>query len=521
MYLPGAVIQNRTRPGCAEPPTLGQRTTNETPSRVTLLFQVKRPPLRGDRSALAVLGTHRQTLSQHRTPFAGAVLLTLSLPVPLASLSAIGRLGGTGGGRLQGNMLTELIATLAGVLLLSIFFRSVKTQWPESYASVGQGLEELITSNPVSYALFRFAPVFLTCSFMGSVLYNNQLHVVLPVLGIAFGHAILTSGRASRNLIRSGNVKSQPLVTVFHVIIALAVVLCAVASLAVIPQMSEYVPTGRELGTSLWTALFAAVAGAFLVALTKSPDGEGKSEAFHRSRQRIPEEVWAESGQMAEDCGSDADLVHAIMLVEGIQRPRWVQALETMGGRVFGRGSYGPLQVTSGTGESYDTKALTRDIRKRFSGQRRPLTEHGVDRRWLSLFLRSYNPNPQWQSDVEEALGWLKYQTSNAMASTYQRAKDGLPTLEVKHFARQGGGLILNGTSGTSEAIYLIQRSSDGLDLQIDVMASEVGPTGRTDWSGIPSLAPGAVLAIVATTPHPGSALDATSAVALPLLPLE
>ena len=53
------------------------------------------------------------------------------------------------------------------------------------------------------------------------------------------------------------------------------------------------------------------------------------------------------------------------------------------------------------------------------------------------------------------------------MASTYQRAKDGLPTLEVKHFARQGGGLILNGTSGTSEAIYLIQRSSDGLDLQI------------------------------------------------------
>lgn len=79
---------------------------------------------------------------------------------------------------MEGNVLTELIATLAGVLLLSVFFRSVKTQWPESYASVGQGLEELITSSPVSYALFRFAPVFLTCSFMGSVLYNNRLHVV-------------------------------------------------------------------------------------------------------------------------------------------------------------------------------------------------------------------------------------------------------------------------------------------------------------------------------------------------------
>ena len=56
MQLSGALIQKRTRPGCAEKPTLGPAHDHPSPARVMLLFHVKRRRSSGATAADITLG---------------------------------------------------------------------------------------------------------------------------------------------------------------------------------------------------------------------------------------------------------------------------------------------------------------------------------------------------------------------------------------------------------------------------------------------------------------------------------
>jgi hypothetical protein len=176
------------------------------------------------------------------------------------------------------------------------------------------------------------------------------------------------------------------------------------------------------------------------------------------------------------------------MLVENIQRPRWLRRAERAAGRVARHGTYGPLQVGANSAGGDDRSNLVQAIHERFRGQIAPRRQvHGWDRpdeQWLRLFLKSYNPDAQWADDVVAAYYWLEHPESKALAETDRRAADGLPVVEVTRFEQRGSILNLAGTASAHEATFLIcQRSLGGAFLATEVVTSDLGAPDRGAWS--------------------------------------
>jgi hypothetical protein len=122
------------------------------------------------------------------------------------------------------------------------------------------------------------------------------------------------------------------------------------------------------------------------------------------------------------------------MLVENLQRPSWVRAVERLVGRFVGAATYGPLQREAGHALP-DSEALDASIKSDFAGRTVPRsqTEYGserIDEGWIRVFARSYNPSNSYADDVVAAYWWLESgRESDSLLYTEFRAGDGLPRL--------------------------------------------------------------------------------------------
>jgi len=345
----------------------------------------------------------------------------------------------------------EATAVILGVAFLYAFYRAVETTWPTGYYSVGRKTDQTISHNLVAYLLFRFGPIYVTCVFAGAVLSREGHAVVLPVVLIAVVHAGITSGRVLLALARSRNIRRRPLVASLHT--AIIILACAVGVVAgfTASAFEDYVPSGDELTTALWTALLAGVVGAFLVRAIAASEPDTYS-ALGRSRQSIPDNLWLAAETAAMTAKAEPRLVQAFMLVENIQRPRWAQAMERFAGRLVGRGSYGPLQVTAGS-PLRDQDALIKAVTERFAGRAVPRKSYEwgeqIDHQWLKLFALSYNPDSAYAEDIQAAYMWIEHPSSQAIASTEARGEDNLPQVEVHEFHHVDGAVKLAGTAAS------------------------------------------------------------------------
>jgi hypothetical protein len=271
---------------------------------------------------------------------------------------------------------------------------------------------------------------------------------MVPVLLIALVHALTTAGRALLALIIAGTVHRRPLVAGLHVVIfALCIAVGALAGLTC-QWFEDYVPQGRELTVALWTAVLAGVLGAYVIRATSAENVESYL-ALQRSRSQIPPELWDAAAKAAMDAGAEPRLVQAFMLVENVQRPAWTRRLERMAGKILGRASYGPLQVTANAPLS-EHDALAAAVRQRFAGRAVP-TKHAEwgsqpDTQWLRLFALGYNPDSSYGDDVVSAYYSLENPTSSAPANTAVTADDGLPEVEATTFDQRGQHLTVAGT---------------------------------------------------------------------------
>jgi hypothetical protein len=343
----------------------------------------------------------------------------------------------------------EVTAVILGVAFLHVFYRAVETSWPTTYYSVGRKSDQTISQNLVAYLIFRFGPVYLTCVFAGAVLSEQGHAVVWPVMLIAGLHALLTSGRALAGLIRSGAARSRPLVTALHVGVITLTILVGAGAAASASAFQDYVPSNAELTAALWTALLAGIVGTYLLRVTTASEPDVYA-ALSRSRAGIPDRLWRAAEDAAIAANAEPRLVHAFMLVENVQRPRWTQVLESQAGKVLGRGSYGPLQVTTG-GPVADEAALAKAIEQRFAGRSVPrrIQEWGesVDFQWLKFFAMSYNPDPAYAQDIQTAYRWIEYPQTQAIAMTEARALDNLPTIEILEHHSHDDSVALAGTA--------------------------------------------------------------------------
>lgn len=393
--------------------------------------------------------------------------------------------------------MAEATAIILGVAFLYVFYRAVETTWPTGYYSVGRKTDQTISHNFVAYLLFRFGPIYITCVFAGAVLSREGHAVVLPVLLIAVIHAVITSGRVLLALARSRDIRRRPLVASLHTVIIVLASAVGVVGGFTASAFEDYVPSGDELTTALWTALLAGVVGAFLVRAIAASEPDTHS-ALGRSRQSIPDSLWLAAETAAIAVKAEPRLVHAFMLVENIQRPRWPQAMERFAGRVVGRGSYGPLQVTAGSALR-DQDALTKAITERFAGRSVPHQSYEwgeqTDRQWLKFFALSYNPDPAYAEDIQAAYMWIEYPSSQAIASTEARGADNLPQVEVHEFYRDDGGVKLAGTAASLNGEVNL-RLVDGAGVETHSEAIRlVGDPGqyRRRWNATVTVPPASV----------------------------
>jgi hypothetical protein len=111
-------------------------------------------------------------------------------------------------------------------------------------------------------------------------------------------------------------------------------------------------------------------------------------------------------------------LLHAIMIVENVQRPPWFRALERLKGHVFPRGTYGILQAEADRPltdqESIDVCASTR-----LKGVIVPLivpTSPGAsatfDYQKVVAVASDYNPDAGYATDVASVYSMLYYELS-------------------------------------------------------------------------------------------------------------
>lgn len=405
--------------------------------------------------------------------------------------------------------MAEALAMALGVGFLYVFYRAVETSWPTNYFSVGQKTDETVSRSLPAYLLFRFGPVYATCVFAGAALANSQSAVVVPVIAIAAIHAALTSGRMLFELGRNHALQSRPLVTGLNVgVLVLTIIVGVVAALSA-SAFKRYIPTGDELSSSLWTAVFAAVIGAFLLRVTTAAATSDPAAGFARSRASITDELWIAAADAADSAGAEPRLVHAFMLVENAQRPKWTRQLERAVGRVVGRGTYGPLQVTSDSPLA-DADALRVAIADRFAGRRVPVVTQSwgtsEDTQWLKVFASNYNPDTSYADDVVSAYQWVERPYGHSLAASAHPDDGGLPHLEIYSLRRNGADLQISGAArGTHDAVYLRFLDSSGTVLDV----SQVSVTGssrltRRQWREAAVVPSGATEVEASVDPHGG-----------------
>lgn len=390
---------------------------------------------------------------------------------------------GTGAG-----VVDAAVVVVLGWTFLQMFYRVVETQWPHSYYSVGSSLDRRISSSPARYALFRFGPTYLVCAFAAVTLERLGHPVVLPVVAIGALHAVSTSGRGAITLLRRRRERrrSSPVALLVHVLITVGLVAGAVGGAMTAREVESAVPPPSELSAALWTALVAGVAGAFLIRATRHDEG-GFYEAFEASRRAIGAELWAQAEHSARTYRAEPHLVQAFLLVENLQRPKWVRKLERTANRVAGDVSTGPLQSRDG-GHLPDVDELDLAVRNHFAGRQVPTDPRRFslfDESWLRLLAESYNPSSSYADDVVAAYHWLVSgfrRSSGVIAATRDVAADRLPLIEVSTFNPDGNGLRIHGTAVPEDEALAVRYLDEAgqclksVQLLVDVEHDQRGP---------------------------------------------
>lgn len=293
------------------------------------------------------------------------------------------------------DLLVQCGCIAGGFIALHIFYRAVETSWPQSYMAASDFTGQYVSSSLITYTLYRALPVFAVAFFVaGSLRSADRVDAWAPI-GIAALHAASTSGLSIWER------RSEPgyaTVWVFGVISNVAVIGAAISGVvfARFDAALELLPNLGEIATTLWTAGIAAVLGAYLLRISGRP----RKEAYDVSRASIPAELWTYAREQAIANQADPALVKSIMVVENLQRPRWLRRFESVKAKLGLTGTYGIMQV-EGRDATDDLVSIQKACRSHLKGVR-PKRGYGdyADAESVYRLALTHNPDPKFAATV-------------------------------------------------------------------------------------------------------------------------
>lgn len=302
-----------------------------------------------------------------------------------------------------------------GVFALHAFFRGVETSWPHTYFAITDVSAQRLASSPWRYLMFRVIPVYAVAFFVAGSLKRADAPFLWAPLTIAIVHAGMTNGRAAVTIARRGSAAFGFWPTIVGhaaaALMSITVVVLALLSVHV-DQALLLLPSAEEVSATLWTALVAAVLGAYIVRVSTRQAITAEKLAA-KSRRTISEHLWSVAGQAALQNGAEPSLIRAIMLVENLQRPPWVRSLENIKARLGWTGTYGIMQVR-GSRLIEDEESIRIACADHLRGATPTRNQHGPDGGSVAGFVTRHNPDPAFVDMVRQVYFQLEHDTHRA-----------------------------------------------------------------------------------------------------------
>jgi hypothetical protein len=240
----------------------------------------------------------------------------------------------------------QFVAIGLGLLFLYVFFRALYTRWPESYYEFDTPTDPIVSRSALRYLAFRLLPVYATCLFVGVSLQRTGYVAWWPVLAIGLIHAATTTGAGFVG-VATGAIPSRARVgrIVYHGVVIALIAGTAVLSIFGRSTLAPLVPKPEALAATIWTGIFAAIGGAYLVKLVQPNGGDDVTPLIRRSNRELDHDLVAFAKEQCAHHSIDWTVFFALMTLENLQRPAWVRRAERIKGLLLPRGTYGLMQV--------------------------------------------------------------------------------------------------------------------------------------------------------------------------------
>jgi hypothetical protein len=216
----------------------------------------------------------------------------------------------------------------AGAALAAVyaFYLAAGTKWPTSYYLLDDVIASQATRTAGSFALFRFAPLFIASVCAMAYLPSLTDRMILAAI-ICFGHLMISLFRinpyTNPGPRRGGSWWWwQAGILVISLVLVIAAVWLA-------PVLGQALPQWKDIIAALVTALLV-VSGSVLLQRSTSADRGVDNAAVDRSRAKYEQLV----ARIAPMHKVDRTFALALVISEDLQRPNWFRVLERRAARV-------------------------------------------------------------------------------------------------------------------------------------------------------------------------------------------
>ncbi|WP_147375372.1 hypothetical protein [Jiangella rhizosphaerae] len=368
---------------------------------------------------------------------------------------------------------------IAGALFLYVFYSAVRNQWPESYVTMTDAVDNFLSTSLVRYLAFRLVPVYVTIVFV-TVTAGRIDASASGAAAITVGaHLLLTNFRAITSLLSRREHSSAWMNLIFFNAITCAFLIAATyLAIKTRSAWNDLIPNQEDTVTALWTGALAAILAAFLRNLVTTQRPE--DALYDRARNDLGPDLWRYAAQRSAVHSCDTALIRSILLAEVIQRPAWTRRLERLKGKILHRGTYGVAQMGSPKpitdNESIDL------LCQEFASYRLPRhAEYGhvLDERFRARIER-HNPNASFATQV---IQFYERLAGYYLEGTEAKADDGRPVIEVKETRRRGQSWEINGTAVVFEGNVLYSAKARGREILRASAQADLGAPSRGEWS--------------------------------------
>lgn len=247
--------------------------------------------------------------------------------------------------------INSLIFTLAissiGTLGITALYRSIKTNWPESYTPISNMMTHNLRRRPfINFFIFRGGPVFLITLFTSVITERNGGYPWIGTMFLIITYLYLTDFRAIASIYHRPRHPQWIILIIYHIIAIIIVSTSSILAVYFREKISYLIPSERDILISLWAGIFSSI----LISVSRiilEPPNVDMFKIINQLRLDIGKENWSYISEVSNGDIPVKNILRAIILTEAQQRPRWFRRAERIKGLFIKHGTYGVAQTLS------------------------------------------------------------------------------------------------------------------------------------------------------------------------------